>query len=223
MRQYNKTKSFISLTLTLGFSLNILGSMQVYLNDMPPYYSRAVVLEDWISTKVFKKLHQTYVMNEQKIKERILKIASKYKTGLNAEDLSAVSDQILMESQKYGYDPLLLTALIITESSFNNWARSRKGALGLMQIVPKTGYAIANETNLKWHGKKTLFDPESNIVLGTYYLNKLVKRFGDLGLALEAYNHGPSQLKKYLNKGMQPKQYSRKVLRNYRKVRAQVI
>ena len=190
---------------------------------MTPYNSAIAALEDRKFTKVFRERNQQRLLYERKVKERILKVAAKYKTSLNLEDLVTVSNNILSESRKYGYDPLFLTALIITESSFNNHARSRKGALGLMQIIPQTGHAIAKETNLEWYGKKTLFDPESNIVLGTYYLDKLVQRFGDLSLALEAYNHGPSQLKKYLRKGRQPKRYSRKVLTNYHKIKAQAI
>ena len=92
-----------------------------------------------------------------------------------------------------------------------------------MQLKPATAIALASETSLKWKGTRTLFDPEKNIALGTYYLNKMEARFGDLKLALEAYNHGPSRLRKYLRKGYQPKRYSRKVLKNYRKIRFQPI
>ena len=80
---------------------------------------------------------------------------------------------IVYESKKYGYDPLLLTAVIITESSFNNYARSSKDALGLMQIRPATGKYLANEVNVQWNGSSSLYDPETNIILGAYYLNKL--------------------------------------------------
>jgi soluble lytic murein transglycosylase len=91
-----------------------------------------------------------------------------------------------------------LTAIIITESSFNKRARSNRGALGLMQIRPATGKQLATEVSVQWRGAPSLYDPETNIALGAYYLNKLFLRFGDLGLALEAYNHGPSRLKGYL-------------------------
>jgi len=122
---------------------------------------------------------------------------------------------IVHESKKYGYDPLLLTAVIITESSFNNWARSNRGAHGLMQIRPATGKELAAEVRVQWQGTPSLYDPETNITLGAYYLNKLFLRFGDLGLALEAYNHGPSRLKGYLKKGHRPKRYSRQVFKKY--------
>ena len=134
-----------------------------------------------------------------------------------------IPDWILTESSKYGYDPLFLTALIITESSFNNWAKSNRNAHGLMQLKPTTAVAIASETDLKWKGTPTLYDPKKNIALGAYYLNKMVARFGDLTLALEAYNQGPSRLSRFLRKGYLPSRYSGKVLKNYRKIRFQPI
>ena len=148
-------------------------------------------------------------------KKRIAQQIAQYKTGLKTSYIDDLPELIIHESKKYGYDPLLLTAVIITESSFNNWARSNRGALGLMQIRPATGKALAAEVSVQWQGTPSLYDPEINIILGAYYLNKLFLRFGDLGLALEAYNHGPSRLKGYLKKGHRPKRYSRQVFKKY--------
>jgi soluble lytic murein transglycosylase-like protein len=152
---------------------------------------------------------------EKNLKNQIDQQVLYYKTGLNKNYHSKLSELIVYESKKYGYDPLLLTAVIITESSFNNYARSSKGALGLMQIRPSTGKYLASKVNVEWKGSSSLYDPETNIVLGAYYLNKLFVDFGDLGLALEAYNHGPSRLKRYLKKGYRPKLYSQKVFKKY--------
>ena len=162
--------------------------------------------------KLTKKHKSVY---EKNLKNQIDQQILFYKTGLNKNDQSKLSELIVYESKKYGYDPLLLTAVIITESSFNNYARSSKGALGLMQIRPATGKELANEVNIQWNGSSSLYDPEINIVLGAYYLNKLFIDFGELALALEAYNHGPSRLKRYLKKGYRPKRYSQKVFKNY--------
>jgi soluble lytic murein transglycosylase-like protein len=148
-------------------------------------------------------------------KKRIAQQIAQYKTGLKASHIDDLPELIIHESKKYGYDPLLLTAVIITESSFNNWARSNRGAHGLMQIRPATGRELAAEVRVQWQGTPSLYDPETNITLGAYYLNKLFLRFGDLGLALEAYNHGPSRLKGYLEKGYRPKRYSRQVFKKY--------
>ena len=152
---------------------------------------------------------------ERSLKDRVAQQILLYKTGLKTSDINNLSELIVHESKKYGYDSLLLTAVIITESSFNNWARSNKGALGLMQIRPATGKELAAEVSVQWQGTLSLYNPETNIALGAYYLNKLYLHFGDLGLALEAYNHGPSRLKGYLKKGYRPTRYSRKVFKNY--------
>ena len=159
---------------------------------------------------------------KQRIKSKIFDVISSYSTGLDGDSLRKIPQWIYAESQKYDYDPFLLTALIVTESSFNNWARSHRGALGLMQIRPQTGHAMATEVNLPWEGKPTLFKPESNIALGTYYLNKLQNRFNnDVKLALEAYNHGPTRLERYIQQGKQlPADYSNKVLKIYDLIRS---
>ena len=148
-------------------------------------------------------------------KKRIAQQIAQYETGLKTSYIDDLPELIIHESKKYGHDPLLLTAVIITESSFNNWARSNRGAHGLMQIRPATGRELAAEVPVQWQGTLSLYDPETNITLGAYYLNKLFLRFGDLGLALEAYNHGPSRLKGYLKKGYRPKHYSRQVFKKY--------
>ena len=148
-------------------------------------------------------------------KKRIAQQIAQYETGLKTSYIDDLPELIIHESKKYGYDSLLLTAVIITESSFNNWARSNRGALGLMQIRPATGKELAAEVSVQWQGTPSLYNPETNIALGAYYLNKLYLHFGDLGLALEAYNHGPSRLKGYLKKGYRPTRYSRKVFKHY--------
>ena len=162
-----------------------------------------------------KKFQTSESLYKKNLKKRIAQQISHYKTGLKTNYIDNLPELIVHESKKYGYDPLLLTAVIITESSFNNWARSNRGAHGLMQIRPATGKELAAEVRVQWQGTPSLYDPETNIILGAYYLNKLFLRFGDLGLALEAYNHGPSRLKGYLKKGHRPKRYSRQVFKKY--------
>jgi soluble lytic murein transglycosylase-like protein len=156
---------------------------------------------------------------DQKVQEKIISVITHYKTGLKEEQKDQISQHILKQSKKYGYDPLFLTALIITESSFNHRAKSSVGALGLMQIRPRTGKALASEANMRWRGKRTLYHPEKNIALGSYYLHKLVKRFGKMHTALEAYNHGPTRIARYLRKGKHPQKYSGKVFAVYNKIR----
>ena len=217
------TKNLIPVLLVLAFTGSFTGKISYYVPGLSPFFSNLGQIE----TVVFSKAKVARLLKEQDYKDRVRKrieeIISKHYTGLDEKNAVRIPELILVESKKYGYDPLFLTALIITESSFYNWAKSNRGARGLMQLRPATAIALASETHLKWRGNRTLFDPEKNIALGAYYLNKMVSRFGNLTLALEAYNHGPSRLSKYLRKGYQPKRYSRKVLKNYRKIRFQPI
>ena len=92
-------------------------------------------------------------------------------------------------ASKYRIDASLIKAVIETESSFNEKAVSRKGAIGLMQLMPGTAALM---------GAKRPFEPEQNIEAGTKYLKYLMGRFkGDLRLALAAYNAGPTTVEKY--------------------------
>ena len=202
--------SLIALFIVAGLEKNYNARQ-----GLPSYQASWVTWEEQVFAPSIKKLQKHESLYEKNLENRITKLISIYKTGLKKNHLANLSKQIIHESKKYGYDPFFLTAVIITESSFNNWARSNKGALGLMQIRPATGKELASEVHVQWEGKPTLFDPKTNITLGAYYLNKLVLRFGDLSLALEAYNHGPSRLKRYLKKGYRPKRYSQKVFRQY--------
>ena len=223
MASYKALTKIIPIFLILAFTGYFTGRTPNYVSGMSPFFYGLARVE----TTAFEKAKTSGRTKEQdygdRVRKRIEKVISKYHTGLDKKNDVQISGWILAESKKYGYDPLFLTALIITESSFYNWAKSNRGARGLMQLKPATTIALASETSLKWKGTRTLFDPEKNIALGAYYLNKMEARFASLNLALEAYNHGPSRLRKYLRKGYQPKRYSRKVLKNYRKIRFQPI
>jgi soluble lytic murein transglycosylase-like protein len=92
-------------------------------------------------------------------------------------------------SQKYGVDADLLFSVIAAESNFNSKAVSRRGARGLMQLLPATAARL---------GVKDIFDPAQNIDAGTRYLHELMTRYqGDLVLTLAAYNAGPGAVQHY--------------------------
>jgi soluble lytic murein transglycosylase len=149
--------------------------------------------------------------------EEILHILQQFKTGLPPSENRKLAWVIQRESHKYGHDYRLILAMIKTESSFKYRAVSSKGAKGLMQIRPHVGQAIARKIDIRWEGDETLFDPHLNVQMGLYYLSRLLLRFGDLKVALTAYNIGPTYVRKRLKtKGRLPLRYSEKVLEAYR-------
>ena len=140
------------------------------------------------------------------------------RTGLNDTIELRLAEVILEESLKHDVDPLLVMALIRTESTFDNWAQSHKGALGLMQIMPETGRWVAGEFDIEWGGEGTLFDPYQNVRLGIRYYSVLRERYGnDTRLTLTAYNEGPTRLSRRIRRGRKPpRRYASKVLAHYR-------
>lgn len=101
-------------------------------------------------------------------------------------------------SEAHGVNPMLVRALIQVESGYKPKARSRKGAMGLMQLMPSTAraYKVRNP-----------FDPKSNIEGGIKHLKTLIDKFG-VELALAAYNAGPAAVEKF--NGIPPYRETRK-------------
>ena len=97
---------------------------------------------------------------------------------------------IAAAAQAHGVDPMLVKALIQVESNYRPTARSPRGAVGLMQIMPAT----AREYNVR-----NPFDPKANIEAGVKHLKALLDRFGRerTELALAAYNAGPGAVEKF--------------------------
>ena len=119
-------------------------------------------------------------------------------------------DNLIMEaSKKHGISFSLLKAIIKTESDFNPRAVSKRGALGLMQIMPKT---------LKELSVRDPFDPWENIMGGTRYFKKMLVRFhGKISLSLAAYNAGPTAVDQYktIPPYRETRNYVEKVMKHY--------
>jgi len=104
-------------------------------------------------------------------------------------------------SKKYGLDPFLVLSIIKTESNFNKDAISSKNARGLMQISEGTAKWAVDELNIENFEVDDLFDIELNIEIGTWYISKLINQFGNLEVALAAYNAGSGNVTNWLNDG----------------------
>ncbi len=97
-----------------------------------------------------------------------------------------------------------LSGLMRSESLFMHDIRSPAGALGLMQVMPRTGRQTAKHLKLKWKGNRTLINPTTNIRIGSYYLAKQLNQFGHPALATAAYNAGPHRVKKWMPDSTMP-------------------
>lgn len=107
-------------------------------------------------------------------------------TQLHLDKFSSAIDEAV---RQYALEPALLRALIHAESGFQPRARSPKGAMGLMQLMPTTARQM---------GVADAWMPDSNIQGGAKYLSQLLVRFGgDVKLAVAAYNAGPEAVRKY--------------------------
>jgi hypothetical protein len=148
--------------------------------------------------------------------EEILTVLRRSGSGLPRAEQRKLAWLILRESRKYGQDYRLTLAIIQTESSFKSRCTSSKGAKGLMQIKPHVGQAIARDIDIGWEGEETLFNPHLNVKMGLHYLSRLLFRFGDLKVALTAYNFGPTFVRKQLKaKRKLPSRYTKKVMKAY--------
>jgi len=122
----------------------------------------------------------------------------------------AMHRTITQTSRKYRLHPALVRAVIQAESAYDPYARSAKGAMGLMQLMPETAWAlkVANP-----------YDPKQNIAGGVRHLRYLLDRFGgNLELALAAYHAGETRVSREsrIPRISETRQYVRKVIRFYR-------
>ncbi|MEA4854150.1 MAG: lytic transglycosylase domain-containing protein [Christensenella sp.] len=108
-------------------------------------------------------------------------------------------DLILKYANEYELDPYFVAAVIKTESGFRPDAESGAGAIGLMQIMPETGQWASEKIGMENFTSDMLFDPETNIRLGCWYLSFLKERFsGDLPIMMAAYNAGHNKVQQWL-------------------------
>ncbi|HXY84695.1 MAG TPA: lytic transglycosylase domain-containing protein [Gaiellaceae bacterium] len=109
---------------------------------------------------------------------------------------------IRTHARNYQLDPALLAAVIYQESKFHANARSKSGAIGLMQLLPSTAIGIAIHTGGTAFRVQDLYDPEINVRYGAWYLHHLMQKYGDEKTALAAYNAGQDNVDRWRSEGV---------------------
>lgn len=187
--RYTK-KIFASTTLILAMAIP--GSTGTISYDQHVLPGNAFALHP--SRKMIRPLVPSKPMPQTPLKTSTGKMtaasAQQSKTGAKHHRLSESYNPIIHKAaDAYKIDPALIKAVIMAESRYNPNAVSKRGARGLMQLMPATAEAL---------GVTDLFNPEDNIFGGALYLKTLIDKFnGDIKLALAAYNAGSRYVKKY--------------------------
>jgi soluble lytic murein transglycosylase-like protein len=179
------------------------------LGDMPrePQPPDPLALENEALEKALLSMPDTLAKEKEKVSINHAALAS-----LKGKEAEQILHPVIHEvASQYDVDPSLIKAIIWAESSFNPKAVSKRGAMGLMQLMPATARSLGL-------GIKDIKDPQSNIDCGVRYFKQLMVQFdGDARLALAAYNAGSHKVVQY--KGVPPyeatRYYIKKVFRYY--------
>lgn len=154
--------------------------------------------------------------DDEALVARIMGRLALRRTSLSEAQRRTLAETIVREAHAQGLAPHLVAAVIEVESAGHHRAVSHVGALGLMQILPATGRELAAKHGVPWSGPETLFDPQINVKLGVAYLRELTNRYGDVSLALAAYNWGPAVIDQRLRDGdALPSEYIDSVMRAF--------
>jgi hypothetical protein len=164
-----------------------------------------------------------YVLSGLRDRDRLLKSLRRISGGAIADErMCSLANLVADNSRKFGYDPLLVLAVIHVESVFQSDALGQyesgalSGAVGLMQIKFETAQAVAQSLGMHVANKNDLLRPEINIPLGIAYLAQQIALFHSFKLGLLAYNLGPAVvLQNLAAKKPLPIEYYNRILRSY--------
>lgn len=166
-----------------------------------------------------EEAHEISLFHERIHQQVTQRLPERYKEFANK-----ITETLIHESMIAGIDPVLVMAIISTESSFNPAAMGRAGEIGLMQIRPTTAEAAAHKLGLHYSGEYELWSPTFNITFGIRYLSSLKLRFGGPELHfLSAYNLGSRAVRNLLKQNVEPQIYRARVANNYRLINHDII
>ena len=201
-------RSLLLLLVSLTLPIAAQAKLYTYVDDNGLRHYTNVPSD--ARARVIKLPNHQYVPSGTRIHLNYKGYANLQRFGRRPASTASVEDHILRASMEHQVDPLLIKAIIKTESNFNQFAISSHGAQGLMQLMPETARDLQVTDP---------FDAYQNISAGTRYFRYLLDTFsGNIRLSLAAYNAGPSRV---APNGVIPHipetiDYVRTVLRHYR-------
>ena len=202
----------------------IINKVENLSNEMKLYNQVKIGRDQF--TEIYMQLQELtgMISNEVKREYYIAKAVndiSKNNSTLDSKSIYEISKTIYEESIKYNFNPLLVTAIIKTESNYEPTAVSDSYAYGLCQVRRFIAQELAENIGIEWDGaEKTLFDPIKNIQIGVYYLSILNRDFNDLNTAVIAYNQGPYAVQERLTNNQElSDNYVNRVLDYYANLR----
>ena len=156
---------------------------------------------------------QSTPVNRAQLEEILGRAATRLDAGLRAK----LAEAVFSESERAGYDPLFILALVAVESRFRISVSSERGAYGLMQLKPSTFAWIAGREPDLDDDVAVAEDPVLDVRLAVRYFRWLEHRFHDRDDALMAYNAGPRRLQQYKKTAIPDslREYPKRVMREY--------
>jgi len=154
-------------------------------------------------------------IGQPELEALLQRVAKRLDPALQAK----LAEAVLTESERAGYDPLFILALVSVESGFRPHVSSERGAYGLMQLKPSTFAWIAGRNPDLGDGGAVSEDPVVDVRLAIRYFHWLERRFPRRDEALMAYNAGPGRMRRYKRAGIPRavRAYPRKVMREYQR------
>jgi soluble lytic murein transglycosylase-like protein len=159
----------------------------------------------------------SFSQHEQAEREAILSLVREHRRNVADRRHQELVEAVYVPAREAGMDPLLVAAIVASESSFRSRSVSPHGAVGLMQLRPFVARDLAARSDVEWRGAETLHSPDVNVRLGIRYYQELLDDFGgDHHVALTAYNFGPTRVKEQIRSGEFTRSaYARRIMSLY--------
>jgi soluble lytic murein transglycosylase-like protein len=209
----------LSYLLTLILLALLLTLSTITLKNELRQSQLATAIKILKSELIHFEYEQNILQSKSNIQNILKRLAFK---KVSSATIASLTDVLYVNSHQFGYDPLLLLAVIQVESVFDPNALGRyrsgnlSGAYGLMQLKFATAQETAQMLNMGTLSNDDLLKPDINLILGTAYLTKLISRFHSFKLGLIAYNIGPEKVKTTMrNNDTLPMNYYSKVISAY--------